>query len=168
MTAEGEMGRIAEQLIELAADMQRSSSRQHHTRLMDNPGAGTPLVDVARQLAEQRRSRKVFMSAALFHEPAWDLLLMLFIAHEDGRTLGCKDLVAMVDAPVTTSQRWIDQLVHMRMLTRETDDGDRRRVHLGLSEKGQQAMTRYLRSLLPCIPAACSGSANKDPLANGG
>ena len=43
-------------------------------------------VELARQTYDDRRRRtKIFRSEELFGEPAWDILLDLYIAHADGK-----------------------------------------------------------------------------------
>ena len=99
---------------------------------------------VAERLIAERRARRSFFAPDLFHEPAWDMLLALFIANEDGRILNVKALVASSDAPVTTSQRWIDHLHKLRLIDRFGDPDDRRRVEISLSDAGLTAIKRYL------------------------
>lgn len=105
------------------------------------------LAQKARTLADQRRLRRRSLPAELFHEPAWDMLLALYIAHDEGRVLNVKSLVACADAPVTTSQRWIEHLYKLRLVTRVVDAVDRRRLEVSLSQDGVDAMEAYLSAL---------------------
>ena len=72
-------------------------------------------------------------------------MLSLFVAQRRGKTLNVKHLVEEVDAPVTTSQRWIDTLAHMKLIQRFTDANDRRRIELSLSDTAMSALERYLQ-----------------------
>ena len=128
--------------------MQESSATRHEVSLFQVEGRHASLAAVAQTLLNQRQSRKKFMPASLFHEPAWEILLSLFIARERNRTLNVKHLVRLIDAPVTTSQRWIDQLAHMRFAKRIADPNDRRKLEISLSDEGHAMMTRYLSSLV--------------------
>lgn len=103
--------------------------------------------DMARRLLAQRMARFDHFPAELFHEPAWDMLLALFVAHEEGRTMNVKTLVASAHAPVTTSQRWIDHLHKLKLVDRVIDPIDRRRMEISLSDNGFTAVTAYLRRL---------------------
>lgn len=96
------------------------------------------------RLLDERRARRDFLPEELFHEPAWDMLLALYVAHVDRRTLNVKTLVACADAPVTTSQRWIDHLAKLKLLDRVADPLDRRRIEVSLSDTGVAAISRYL------------------------
>lgn len=98
----------------------------------------------ATRMLDERRARRDFLPEELFHEPAWDMLLALYIAHVDRRTLNVKTLVACADAPVTTSQRWIDHLAKLGLVDRVIDPVDRRRVEVSLSDTGTQAIGLYL------------------------
>lgn len=100
--------------------------------------------DIADRLIAERRQRRDHFPTDLFHEPAWDMLLALYLANEDGRILNVKALVASSDAPVTTSQRWIDHLHKLRLIDRVGDPDDRRRIEVSLSDTGLGAVERYL------------------------
>jgi DNA-binding MarR family transcriptional regulator len=140
----GELAGFAEKLAAIAAEL-RHHDADHVPAVAP---AGVPLAAVARTLLDQRLQRKNFLPCALFHEPAWELLLCLYVAHEKGNVLSVKELVTQVDAPVTTSQRWIDQLVHMKLLHREVDAHDRRRLGISLTEQAAEAMARYLSQVV--------------------
>jgi DNA-binding MarR family transcriptional regulator len=106
------------------------------------------LVDHANVVLAERRMRRQFLPAELFHEPAWDMLLALFAARDDRMPMNIKALVSMSDAPVTTSQRWIEHLHKLKLIDRVIDPTDRRRVEISLSYAGDQQMKAYLRALL--------------------
>ena len=105
------------------------------------------LVDYAETVLEQRRMRRQFLPGELFHEPAWDMLLALFVSRDARLPMNIKALVSMSDAPVTTSQRWIEHLHKLKLIDRVIDPTDRRRVEISLSHTGDQAMKAYLRAL---------------------
>ncbi|WP_174286545.1 hypothetical protein [Sphingomonas bacterium] len=101
----------------------------------------------AERLIAERRARRAYFAPELFHEPAWDMLLSLFLANDEARILNVKALVASSDAPVTTSQRWIDHLHKLRLIDRIGDPDDRRRVEISLSDTGLTAIERYLDAI---------------------
>jgi len=103
--------------------------------------------ELAKQLLAQRQARFDHFPAELFHEPAWDMLLALFVAHEERRTMNVKTLVGSAHAPVTTSQRWIDHLHKLKLIDRVIDPVDRRRMEISLSDAGYAAITAYLRRM---------------------
>lgn len=146
-TGPGGYDSYSERLRALADELQRENGEIAVAG--DCSGCAQPaaLDRVADALIQQRKTRKRFLPASLFHEPAWEILLNLYVAHRRGTPLNVKHLVSLVDAPVTTSQRWIDQLVHMKLLNRVVDVQDRRRLEISLASTAVQAMEDYLRSL---------------------
>ncbi len=105
------------------------------------------LVERANAVLAERRMRRQFLPEELFHEPAWDMLLALFVSRDDRAPMNIKALVSMSDAPVTTSQRWIEHLHKLKLIDRVIDPTDRRRVEISLSHTGEQAMRSYLRGI---------------------
>lgn len=105
------------------------------------------LTKRARQLLADRRARRACFPPDLFHEPAWDMLIGLFVARFDPRPVNVKALATYADAPITTCQRWIEHLFRLGLVTRTVDPQDRRRVEVALSERGLTAMTAYLSGL---------------------
>jgi len=112
------------------------------------PADGPPdLVARARNIMASRKARRKFFPADLFHEPAWEMLMALFIVYENEHTMNVKTLVSCSDAPATTSQRWIDHLHKSGLIDRVTDTIDRRRIDISLSDRGYDAMTKYLKDV---------------------
>ena len=105
------------------------------------------LVARARDILGQRKLRRRFLPGELFHEPAWDMLIALFVSHRDHRPTNVKALVAMADAPVTTSQRWIEHLHKLKLIDRVNDPTDRRRIEISLSNAGFEAVSAYLTAI---------------------
>ncbi|KQS03806.1 hypothetical protein ASG11_05735 [Sphingomonas sp. Leaf357] len=133
----GEFGARADQII--------SSGRILPDNVADGP---VDLVARARNIMASRKARRKFFPADLFHEPAWEMLMALFIIYEGEHTMNVKALVSCSDAPATTSQRWIDHLHKSGLIDRVTDTIDRRRIDISLSERGHDAMTRYLKDVV--------------------
>ena len=104
-------------------------------------------VELARQSYEDRRRRtKIFQSDDLFGEPAWDILLDLFIAAKERRRVSVTSACIGSAVPSTTALRWIAILERQGLLLREADPGDARRVYVKLSARGYQAMLEYFAS----------------------
>ncbi|WP_159975675.1 MULTISPECIES: MarR family transcriptional regulator [unclassified Novosphingobium] len=104
-------------------------------------------VELARQTYEDRRRRtKIFRSEELFGEPAWDILLDLFIAAKERRRVSVTSACIGSAVPSTTALRWIAILEKQSLLVREADPGDARRVYVKLSARGYAAMLEYFAS----------------------
>lgn len=82
----------------------------------------------------------------LFGEPAWDILLDLFIAREAGRRVSVSSACIAADVPATTALRWLSALEQRGLVERQADPIDGRRVHVGLSEAAVIMMERWLAS----------------------
>lgn len=104
-------------------------------------------VELARQAYDDRRRRnKIFRADALFGEPAWDILLDLFIAAKERRRVSVTSACIGSAVPSTTALRWIAILEKQGLLMREADPGDARRVYVKLSARGYAAMLEYFSS----------------------
>lgn len=104
-------------------------------------------AELARQTYEDRRRRtKIFQSEELFGEPAWDILLDLFIAAKERRRVSVTSACIGSAVPSTTALRWISILERQGLLSREADPGDARRVYVRLSHRGYSAMLEYFSS----------------------
>ncbi|WP_260596747.1 winged helix DNA-binding protein [Sphingomonas endolithica] len=133
------LGAIANEYKTRADDMLASTK----ARAAAN-GQQVDLVARARAMMADRKARRRYFPTELFHEPAWEMLVALYIIHDTEHTLNVKQLVSCSDAPATTSQRWIEHLHRSGLIDRVTDPMDRRRIDVSLSERGHEAMTRYL------------------------
>lgn len=102
------------------------------------------LVETASRLLARRKLRATYFASSIFHEPAWEALLVLFVADARNETLNIKALASMLDSPLTTSQRWIEYLASINLITRTVDESDRRRIEVALTDKGRRALSEYL------------------------
>ncbi len=93
---------------------------------------------------ELRRRREASFGAALFSEPAWDILLHLFVAAADGRPVSVSSACKGAAAPATTALRRLRQLEDGGWVVREEDPADARRYYVRLSS----GATKKMRSLL--------------------
>ncbi len=102
-------------------------------------------VDAAtvRTLIRARRLREQFFSPALFADPAWDMLLDLMAARLEGQPVAVSSLCIAAAVPPTTALRWIRALQDARLIEREADPGDRRRVFIRLADQAATTLARY-------------------------
>lgn len=114
---------------------------------------GPPVEDerrVMRQAAERilakRRLRHQYFEGEMFGEPAFDLMLDLFVQELAGRDTYTTSAAVASGAPLTTALRQISMLVDRDLLQREPDPVDRRRVLLRLTDTGTQRMRAYLNA----------------------
>ncbi len=137
----------ANELLAMAAELEEEAARGYA------PGAarvGATLEDDARWLHQarrlylDRRSRgDVFGDEALFGEPAWDLLLDLFIAAKEGKRVPVTSACIGAAVPTTTALRWLSLMEQRSLILREADPADARRVFVRLSADAYSRMVTY-------------------------
>jgi predicted transcriptional regulator len=98
----------------------------------------------AHQLLAFRRRRDRELGSDLFADPAWDILLDLFVHHVDGKEITISSVCYGACVPATTALRYIKSLVSAGLISRRASATDRRVVYIDLTE---EALTR-LRKLL--------------------
>jgi DNA-binding MarR family transcriptional regulator len=117
----------------------------HARRDGDSPVANASLeLRLARRHLGERRQRDEALGAELFGEPAWDILLTLFVAQEEGRRLCVTRLCAEIPVPNTTVLRWIFALTERGMLIRQGDPHNGRRIYVSLSNQALAAVRALL------------------------
>jgi hypothetical protein len=103
---------------------------------------------LARQAYALRRKRAaIFGNPELFGEPAWDILLDLYIAHAEGKPVSVSSACIGSAAPPTTGLRWLGVLADEGLVVRENDADDNRRVLVRLTRTGITAMERFFDSI---------------------
>ncbi len=103
------------------------------------------LAEKAQQTYLARRARAEFFGDAdLFGEPAWDILLDLYIADVNGKPVSVSSACIGSASPSTTGLRWLGILAEKQLIVREHDPKDQRRVLVRLSDQALSAMDSYL------------------------
>ena len=105
----------------------------------------TQLQARARAIFNERNRRSQFFSKSIFGEPAWEMLVTLYIM--DGRRVTVGKLVNMIDAPQTTALRWLQYLERKRYVMRRADPDDRRVVCIELLDEGRDLLDAYFSGL---------------------
>jgi DNA-binding MarR family transcriptional regulator len=107
-------------------------------------GQRTDALTKARQHYQYRRKRDVlFDNPNLFGEPAWDILVDLFIAAEERKKISVSSLCIAAAVPATTALRWITLLENFGLILRNADRNDARRFYLSLSEAAHAKIKKH-------------------------
>ena len=102
------------------------------------------LCERASQIRISRELRRRSFNRNMFGEPAWDILLALYVIDGDQRRLSIRELAALASQPLTTALRWLDYLEDQQLIVRRSNPFDQRVVFVELSAKGRAAMDEYL------------------------
>lgn len=94
-----------------------------------------------------RRERGVIFEAGLFGEPAWDILLELYLADLRHVRHSVSGICRLSDSPSTTALRWISKLESSGLITKEGDVRDARRSWVKLTNKGFASLDALLERL---------------------
>ncbi len=112
--------------------------------------AGAVGADLSVALANARRSvRRLFLrrqligADRLFGEPAWDMLVELFIAHCEAATVPTGALGIGSGLSSSSAQRLVQRLIDARLIVSAPDPEDRRRHFVSLSPEIAHRLTAY-------------------------
>lgn len=140
----------ANELLAIAHELEQTDAelQPHHTPASqiakDSPAWG----EVARSAYRQRRRRQeLFADTTLFGEPAWDIMLDLFIAAKERKRLPVTSACIGAAVPATTALRWLTVLEDKGLILRENDTADARRVFVRLSSDGYEKMVAYFADI---------------------
>ena len=151
----GSLVEIADLLRDIAGELQHAAAVGDTARPLRRSEAGDTgsvsgetrwsLLALARHTYALRRQRaELFGSADLFGEPAWDILLDLYIARGEGKPVSVSSACIGSASPPTTGLRWLSVLTEQGLIAREADAQDHRRIMVHLTERGIAAMERFL------------------------
>ena len=130
------------------------AARRLLTQLIEMPApaagasvSGSALMQCAKAIVHRRKKRSAFFPSAMFGEPAWHILLTLYVGEDQpGQTV--TSLAALMSAPQSSTIRWLDYLEGQRFIVRESHPTDKRSAISRLTEKGRGAIEGYLSELL--------------------
>jgi len=110
---------------------------------------GERAIKRAAAMVATRERRKKFFNASMFGEPAWDVLLALYLAEARGERTNINTLTQSSGAAPTTALRWMNYLENHQLISREEHPTDARASIVRLTDKAQRALELYLLETLP-------------------
>ncbi|MBE1526870.1 DNA repair protein RadC [Sphingopyxis sp. OAS728] len=111
----------------------------------DAPGATLPgaLANARRSVRRLLLRRQLVGADRLFGEPAWDMLVELFIAHCEVATVPTGALGIGSGLSSSSAQRLVQRLVDARLVVRTPDPDDARRHFVSLSPQIAHRLAAY-------------------------
>ena len=108
-----------------------------------------PLVDRARSIYAARRQRDAMLGAAsaLFHDPAWDILLDLFIQAEDRQIVSLSSACVGACVAHTTALRCLKAMERKGVVSFRRDPFDKRRRFVGLTIETHRRLANWLAEI---------------------
>jgi DNA-binding MarR family transcriptional regulator len=162
----GSLHRISDELVEFARTLARMADTERKSGVSDKPVSFRPApvggfqafpttandtsrtieAKMLRDIIKTRRRRERFFAAELFADPAWDILLDLKAAAQEGQKVSVSSLCIAAAVPPTTALRWITAMTESGMLVRQQDPDDARRVFIDLSDDTNAKLDDYFAS----------------------
>lgn len=101
-----------------------------------------------RRYTVQRQRRSKYLGVGLFADPAWDILLDLFVAEGRGADISVTSACIASLVPRSTALRWIGLLETGGLVVRRKDTTDRRVAYLALTSEGRAGVLRWAEAAL--------------------
>lgn len=103
------------------------------------------LVNLAKKIREVRAVRAAVFAPELFGEPAWDLLLALYIAQGEQYRLNLTAACAGSNVPESTALRWLSSLGEAGLIQYQSNPTDARSRYVALSGAGVAMMDHLMK-----------------------
>ena len=104
-------------------------------------------AEAASRYLKLRSQRDAIAGPSLLSDPAWDMLLDLFVGHITGRDVSVTSACLASRRPATTSLRYIERMAKQGLIRREKDCNDNRKVYLRMTEKALRAVAKWIDAL---------------------
>ena len=105
-------------------------------------------LEAAKRAYEDRRARtEEFGDGGLFGEPAWDILLDLFIHQSRHEQVTIKSACVGSGASDATAMRWLRALSSEGLITIAQDPADEMYRLVSLTAEGYESMLRYMERI---------------------
>jgi hypothetical protein len=108
------------------------------------------LVGKARAILKNRQRRLLSFGKGMFGEPAWEMLLLLFIS-DYGPRLTVSSLLELSGASKSTALRWAMYLESQQLVAREPHPTDRRTAFIRLTAKARDLLEQYLSETIDTL-----------------
>jgi DNA-binding MarR family transcriptional regulator len=104
-------------------------------------------IRICRRLIRERRLVKDMLGTALCANPNWDMLLDLYLAELEHRSVYQSALCLAAHIPESSAHRWTVKLAEQGVLLRRIDPEDRRRISVTLAPATAAALDQIMESI---------------------
>lgn len=101
------------------------------------------LIGRAKEEFSERSRRSALFGTAMFGEPAWEMLLALYILDVSGQRQTIGALLQFSSMSMSTAKRWLDYLELHGLVTREEHPTDKRTSFVRLTDSGREKLDMY-------------------------
>jgi len=115
-------------------------------------------AEILARIIRARRRREELLSAELFADPAWDILLLLYLGRLTGLAVPAADVALPPSVPESTRDRWFGKLEEDGWIRRTPDPENAGAVRLELSARGAAAMQSWVNDLAENGPERLEGA----------
>lgn len=107
----------------------------------------TRAASLAKKIYLARRARNAILNDNLFGEPAWDILLSLYVAKHEGYRMNVSAVCNESGVGDTTALRWIDRLIESGLVRKHRNPLDNRSSFVELANDGIWKMDEILAKM---------------------
>jgi len=144
---ESRIDSLAREVRDLRAALEETVERLQGARDYRESRDRVSNLEIAEGILEARRLREDLFGPEMFADPAWDMLLHLFVHAERGKPVPVSCLCVLSEVPQSTALRWIDTLGNAGLVSRRPDPQDARRNLIELSPEALRLMRVQLRRM---------------------
>jgi hypothetical protein len=147
------MSRVSDEIMPQGATLHYLRPPAHGSRPPMSGSSDTRAEEdpiLARRVRAYIKGRRLrIFPAALFADPAWDILLDLFVEELERKVVSVTSACVAAQVPPSTALRWVAQLEQAELVLRDPDPHDRRRYYLRLSTAAHDMMRQWAAGALP-------------------
>ena len=150
-TADEELGddlrALGEKLLGMAQELssgRASVSTREGARRATSEYSDQLLAAIARAIYRARKRRAVYFEKELLGEPAWDILLELFVSGVQDVRISTTSLCLAAGVPTATASRTIQRMEREGLVRRYTVPNDKRVTAVEITATGYKLMRNYI------------------------
>jgi DNA-binding MarR family transcriptional regulator len=103
-------------------------------------------AEIVWRIIRARRARTELFKPGLFSDPAWDMLLFLFVAGAREQIVTVTELAAATATPIPSAVRWIDVLERNGLLQRKAEPTNMEQDIVELGGRGMTTICDWIEN----------------------